>query len=456
MTRTLEDAGGIVVAAGHPAAARVVAAGLHGMQHRGLGGACLAVGDGATIRGVHGEGRVDQAIQPDALVGLPGGFAIGMVEAHGAGARLATGHSSAGRAAVAVAGAITNAPELWREALEHGAVASAGSDAELVLHLIARSTQRTFVNRLVDAVWKVQGAYTLAALTPDRLVVLRDPGGFRPLWLGQLGDAVVVASDDQAIECLGGQLVRPLRPGEMLIVDARGVQSIAPLPSRPTSVCTQELLTLAPRAGRPFAEPSYTLRHRLGAMLADRAPAPAAEVVVAAPGASQDIAAGYAMAAQLRQAPAFVAQPTSPYLAPDERNGSGPSQLRVVSGAVVGQGVVLIAGSMTHGHDLRRAISDLMAAGARSVHVRCGAPPIRLACPYGMRIRGAEALAASRHPEREALASWLGATSVEWVAPEELGEVLGAGRCEACLSNQLPLEVREAAPDDQLALFRDA
>jgi amidophosphoribosyltransferase len=455
VNRTVEDAGGLMVAAGHPAAARVVAAGLHAMQHRGRAGAAVVVADGSTVRWSRGEGPVAEAVPPDELSRLAGGVGAGGVRS-GSMSVVAHGRSSAGRVGVAVVGALTNGPQLWRELVDDGAVVVDGTDAELILQLLARSTQRTFVNKLVDAVWKVQGAYGLAVMTPDRLVVVRDPAGFRPLWLGRLADAILVASDDQAIEGIGGTLQRPLRPGEMLIVDAKGVQSIAPLPPRPTSACSQELLALAPREGRPFAEPAQALRLRLGAALAERQGEPSAEAVVAAPGPALDVASGFARAAGLQLVPAFVAQHPSPFLEREDLSPGGVLPLRVVPGAVAGQSVVLITGSLTHGHLVRQAASDLAAAGATAVHLRCSAPPVRLACPYGMRVHGADALVASRHPEPDALASWLGVQSVGWLDATSLADVLGTGRCEACLSTDLPLPVAEQSLDDQLALFRDS
>jgi len=452
VTPALADAGGLLVVVGHPDACRVAAVGLHGMQHRGRAGASVAVADGVRLRMVSGAGAVADALTDDALDRLVGGVALGCVH-DGRGDGLVTGHSAAGSLVASVVGRFTNGMEVRQQLLEEGAVLRSGSDAELLLHLVARSDQRTFVNRLVDAVWRLEGAYALVVGTPERLVVLRDPHGVRPLWLGHLGDAVLFATDDVGIDAVGGRLARPLRPGEMVIVDDRGKQSMAPLPARQPAVCTQELLGLAPPAGRPFAEPVHSLRVRLGARLADSHPVPDAEVVVGLPGAGHEYAVGFSASTGQPLEVALSRPAPTPSVLRDRSGRLNRPMLGVVPSAVAHRTVALIMGPLTRGDRARQAVARLLGAGAAAVHVRCVAPPVQLACPYGLRIDGSEALAAVRHAEPEHLATWLGATSLAWSAASDLGEVLGEGRCEACMSMQLPIEVAARQRDDQLGLF---
>ena len=282
---SVRDTGGLFAVAGHVDAARVAVLGLHGMQHRGNEGAALSVADGVRLRTVSGEGAVGDVLA-ESVGSLLGTVAVGTVW-NGEGAdRLVGGRFAAGRLVAGVVGRFTNGHSLRQGLLEDGAMLRSGSDAELLVHLVARSTQRTLVNRLVDAVWRLEGAYVLTVCTAERLVVLRDPAGFRPVWLGHLGDAVVASTDDAALVEAGARPDRPLAPGEMLIVDDRGAVGIKPLPEQPQARCTQEMLGLASAHGRPFGISSHQLRRELGAALGEKHPAPDATVVVGTPSRS--------------------------------------------------------------------------------------------------------------------------------------------------------------------------
>lgn len=448
------DSGGLVVVAGHGDAARVATLALYGMQHRGSGGAALAVADGVQLRTVSGLGRVEVALPP--LADLMGSMAVGCVWTGDAVDRLVSGRFADGRVVGSLVGRVTNASTLRNELLADGVMLRSGSDTEVLVHLIARSTQRTFVNRLVDAVWKLEGAYVLAVCTPERLVVLRDPSGFRPVWLGRLGEAVVISTDDAAIVEAGGRLERPLGAGEMLIVDERGVQGIKPLPERPQARCTQEMVSLASAHSRTFGEPVHRLRVELGRQLAEAHPCPGATVVIGMPGAGEEMAVGVAAALGLPRESALFEVPPGPLgTLTDGLDYGSRVRLRVLDAAVRGQRVVLVSPPVGGGDRIRQAIARLQAAGALSVDLRCAAPPVRLTCPYGITMPGTDTLASSRHPDAEDLASWLGAASVAWLRGPDLESVLGErdGRCEACLSGILPVDVVDAVEDDQLTLF---
>ncbi len=451
----MRDSGGLFLVAGHVDAARVAVLGLHGMQHRGREGAGLTVADGVRLRSVSGSGDVGTVLT-DEVASLLGTVALGAVWNGDGADRLVTGRFSAGRLVAGVVGRFTNASGLRQELLEQGAMLRSGSDAELLAHLVARSTQRTLVNRLVDAVWRLEGAYVLAVCTPERLVVLRDPAGFRPVWIGHLGDAVLVSTDDAAITEAGARPERPLAPGEMLIVDERGSVGIKPLPERPQARCSQEMLGLASAHGRPFGIAAHRLRVRLGEELAERHPATEATVVVGMPGPGEEVAVGLARASGLPMERALQVVEPGPFgRLHDGLDYGSRTRLRVLEAAVQGQRVVLVTPWIGGGDLLRQAIARLQAAGAAAVDLRCAAPPMRLACPYGVTMPGTETLASSRHPDADDLASWLGAASAAWLTGATLETVLGPreGRCEACLSGLLPVDVQDALDEDQLSLF---
>jgi len=452
---SVRDSGGLFVVAGHIDAARVAVLGLHGMQHRGRDGAALTVADGVRLRSVHGRGRVGPVLS-ESVGSLLGTVAVGTVWNGDGVDRLVSGRFSAGRLVAGVVGRFTNGHSLRQELLEQGAMLRSGSDAELLVHLVARSTQRTLVNRLVDAVWRLEGAYVLTVCTAERLVVLRDPAGFRPVWVGHLGDAVVAATDDAALVEAGARPERPLAPGEMLIVDERGSVRIKPLPERPLARCTQEMVGLASAHGRPFGIAAHQLRRELGQALAEQHPAPEATVVVGMPGAGEALAVGVASALGLPNERALTVVDGGPFgQLHDGLDYGSRARLKVLESAVDGERVLLVTPWISGGDLLRQAIARLDAAGARGVELRSAAPPMRLACPYGVAMPGTETLASSRHPDPSDLSSWLGAASVAWLTGPVLEKVLGPqdGRCDACLSGTLPVDVQDALDEDQLSLF---
>ena len=453
MTPAVADAGCLVAVVGHTEAARVTAHALHQAAHRGAAGSSVAVADGVRLRCVTSQGAPHPPLTAEQLRPLVGGVAVGCLHDGDRGDALVTGHASVGQLLAAVVGRFTNGSQLRTELLEAGAVLRSGSDAELLLHLVARSSQRTFVNRLVDAVWRLEGAYSLVVGTPERLVVLRDPHGVRPLWMGHVGEATIFATDDVVVERVGGRLARQLRPGEMLIVDDRGMQSIAPLPSTKVALCSQEVLALAPAEGKPFAEPVHGLRVRLGARLSEQHPVAEADVVVGMPGVGEEFAVGFAAAAGKPLERALMPPRTQAMLPRLSAVAAAPA-LGLVPSAVAHRTVALVVGPLREADRVRQAVGQLVRAGAAAVHVRAIAPPVRIGCPYGQRVGPSDAVAAVRITEAEPLASWLGATSLSWLAGSDLGEVLGDGRCDACMSMQLPIEVGGGA-DDQLGLFDD-
>ncbi len=240
------DGSGVFGVAGHPQASNLVVAGLRALRHRADGAAGLAAGDAGSIRVHRGIGPVADVLGPVQIQGLGGAFAIGQVsrladpgaalsDALDPTDRLVTGRLRDARVAIVVNGRFTNAARLRQEVADRGAVLQGASDAELLLHLMAHSTQRTLVNRLVDALWRVDGAYAALVMFEDKLIAVRDPRGFRPLILGRIDDATAFAPEESVLRAADGEPRRDVRPGEMVIVDARGGQSVEPFKSRPSA-----------------------------------------------------------------------------------------------------------------------------------------------------------------------------------------------------------------------------
>lgn len=463
----LVDTAALFAVAGHRDAAHLAYLGLHAMQARGTDGAAIAASDGHMIRRVHGRGSVAAVLDGAQLRQLTGPAALGLVYGSGAargGAmdeappeRLVFGRYSGGQVAIALAGRFTNGTRLRRELHEQGAVLHGPSDAEVLLQLVARSGQRTLVNRLVDALWKVQGAYAIVVATEDRVVALRDPRGFRPLVVGHVGDGVALATEDAAIRFIGGKALREVAPGELVVLDGRGAVTVSPFPRQPRARCAQELISLSSQDATVFQRDTWTIRRELGARLATAAPCPEAEVVIGLPGAAHAAAQGFAERSGTPWACGFVAgRDLGGRL--EEPPGGMPrlgARLRwtAVPALVRGKRVVLVAPSLVTGRGLERAVALLADVGAQEVHLRIMAPPIRAACCYGVATPTTDELVAHTRGEGPELAMHLGVPSLRFLPLDALREVLGGGEglCDACLGGEQPLPPEE--PDDQLPLF---
>ncbi|MCB9687036.1 MAG: hypothetical protein H6738_16330 [Alphaproteobacteria bacterium] len=461
------DTCALFAVSGHRSAAAVTALGLQVLGYRGNEHLAVAVSDGALIRTRRG---------PDALPArpetLPGVLAIGKIWGPPEQLRRARSHDPllaagddgdsdtlvsvryrGGQIAAAIAGRITNAGRLRRELKELGAVFHTLSDAEVLVNLVAHSAQRTLINRLVDALWKVEGAYTLLVQSEDRLVAVRGPGGFRPLVLGRLEDAWMVATDDSAFQAVGGEAKREVAPGEMLILDGRGMLSVSPFGQQPLTACLQEHISLASSASRTFGRSTREVRARVGEALASEAPCPGADVVTAWPGPALPMAQGFARAADLPFEVLVVREP--PVVAPPP-DTLGPPDLADrllwrVDPSVGGRSVVLVLPALVTGHGLRRAVASLLEAGAREVHVRIGSPPVHTSCAYGVWSPTPDELADAEtvtHPD------WSGAASIRHLDLARLREVADdeRGWCDACWSGKHPLRPPDLT-DDQLELF---
>lgn len=455
----LRDSSALFGVARHGEAAYRVSLGLHALRHRGDRAVGLAVGDGQFVRCLRGAGSPGEVLHGARLQELPGTLAIGQV--HGSlgagggleGDRIVYARHRGGQIAVALSGRLSNGALLREELKEDGALLQSTSDAELLAHLIARSGQRTDINRLVDALWKVQGGWTALIASVDRLVAVRDPRGFRPLWMGQDNEVVWFATEESAIRFAGGTPVRELEPGEMAIVDPYGVHCVSPFPKQDRSGCVQEYLSVARGNGRVFGHEAWAVRQGLGERMASEAPAPRASVVVAAPGAAEAIAAGYGRVARIPVERALVLSAGGtdvPQPPAGVKDFGARMRWSVVSAAVAERSVCLITTTLLPEDGTPQAVRMLREAGATEVHLRVASPALRAACPYGVTTPTTDELVA-------ASARGLGVDSIDHLSIEGLHAVVGKRvddgplYCDACLTGKHP--VPPQASEDQLTLF---
>src|SRR5256886_5506865 len=274
MADKFKDECGVFGIFGHPEAANMTYLGLYALQHRGQESAGIAASDGRQVRISRAMGYVADIFDGETLAGLPGSIAIGHVRYSTAGeSKLMNAQPilidcAHGQIAICHNGNIVNARELRDELVSQGSIFQSNSDTEVILHLYARSKARSVEDAVVESVSQVQGAFSLAMLTRDRLIAVRDPHGFRPLALGRLGDAVVVCSETCAMDLIGATYLRDVEPGEVLVVSAEGMRSIKPFPPAPLAHCVFEHVYFARPDSDVFGKSVNEVRTELGRVLA--------------------------------------------------------------------------------------------------------------------------------------------------------------------------------------------
>jgi amidophosphoribosyltransferase len=469
-----QDEGGLFGIAGHRMAAHLTYIGLHALQHRGFDGAGMVVSDGDLLRGIHGAGLVQEAFGGTHLQGLRGQAAIGQVVRSGRDAERAPtltprlpllARYRGGQVAVAMTGRFTNGSQLRERLKDNGALFATLTDAEILLHLLATSRQKTLVNRLVDALWQVEGAFSIVLMSEDRMIAVRDPHGFRPLLRGRHEGATVVATEDGPIRFLGGEIRSEVDPGQMVVVDEHGESAVRPFPPRPRAACVQEYVALSPADIHVFGQATYSLRVALGERLARERPSPEAEVVVSVPGAAVPIGVGYARVARLPAKEGLIRAPYTRrnYVEPPQELRDFGARLRwtPVPAVVDSRIVALVVTSIATGEMVHKAVRLLKSAGAREVHLRVASPPITGTCHYGIASPTTEELATSRHGGAVELSRWLGADSVGFLSLDSLHAILGSRTdgtplwCDGCFSGEYPVVPAEELEKEQLPLFEE-
>jgi amidophosphoribosyltransferase len=438
--------------------------GLHALQHRGQEAAGIVSSDGAQLFVHRGLGLVQDVFSESTIERLPGDRAIGHVRYSTAGGShiknaqpIAIDYAH-GSIAVAHNGNLTNAEEIRRRLENAGSIFQTTSDTEVVVHLIARSSERTTVDRVADALRQTKGAFSLMVLTPGELIAVRDPWGFRPLSLGKLKDAYVFASEPVAFELIAAEYIRDVEPGELIVVDKTGLTSLRPFDKQPHKMCIFEYVYFA----RPDATLGginvYEARKKMGHALAQEASIQA-DVVIPVPDSGVPAALGYAQAAGL---PFELGLVRSHYVGrtfiePQSsiRHFGVRLKLSPNRALIQGKRVVVIDDSIVRGTTSRKIVKMLRDAGAREVHLRISSPPTRWPCFYGIDTPSRSELIASTHSIEE-IAKYVTADSVDYLSIEALhkavGNTGGEGYCNACFTGEYPVSFERPSPRRQLAL----
>lgn len=444
------EACGVFGIFGHPEAAKLTYLGLYALQHRGQESAGIVSSDGVRLYLSRAMGYVADAFDEAALRALPGDLAIGHVRYSTAGSsQLANAQPiliecAHGEIALCHNGNLVNAAELRAELVRHGSIFQTSSDTEVVLHLYARSRAATAEAALVESVSQVQGAFSLALLTKDRLMAVRDPHGFRPLALGRLGDAWIVCSETCALDLIGATYVREVEPGEILVISAAGLRSIRPYPPAKLAHCIFEHVYFARPDSYVFGESVNRIRTNLGRRLAEEAPA-AADVVVPIPDSGVCAAVGFAERSGLPLQFGLIRNHYvgRTFIQPQQeiRHFGVRVKLNPVRSILEGKRVVLVDDSIVRGTTSRKIVKMVKAAGAREVHMRISCPPTISPCFYGIDTPRRSELIAATHSVEE-IQQYLEADSLAYLSLEGLLGAVGPQRhhyCTSCYTGQYPV-----------------
>ncbi len=458
---------------GHPEAAKLTYLGLHALQHRGQESAGIVSTDGQRFHVHRAMGLVHDSFRNSDLANLPGHLAIGHVRYSTAGGShirnaqpLAVDYAR-GSIAVAHNGNLTNAEEL-RERLEaRGSIFQSNGDTEVIVHLVAMSTQRAVADRVADALSHLQGAYSLVFLTEDALFAIRDPLGIRPLVLGRLPGSEhpnVVASEPTAFDLINAVFVREVLPGEMVVLDKSGVRSLFPLPPAARRMCVFEYVYFARPDSKLGGAAVYEVRKNLGRALADEQPVPC-DLVIPVPDSGVPAAIGFAERAHVPFEMGLIRSHYvgRTFIEPEQsiRHFGVRLKLNAVGDTLKGKRVVVIDDSIVRGTTSRKIIKMVRDAGATEVHMRISSPPTQWPCYYGMDFPSRSELVASSHSVEE-IARYITADSVGYLSiPGMLKAVTSTPNCtqqpgefcHACFSGQYPIPLGSAPPSRQLPLL---
>ena len=439
--------------------------GLYALQHRGQESAGIAAADGDLIRLHKGMGLVSSVFpNHQGIEGLPGRAAIGHNRYS------TTGSSSAvnaqpilieykrGQLAAAHNGNLVNAAALRLEMEEDGSIFQTSSDSGVVMHLVARSRERALPDMVADALARVVGAYCFLFLSPKQMIAVRDPLGFRPLCLGSLGGATLVASESCAIDILDAKYERSVEPGEMVILDETGMTSRR-LPAAPRrAACIFEYIYFSRPDSWIFGQKVDKMRRGFGRRLAEEHPA-RADIVIAVPDSANTAALGYSEASGLRFEIGLIRNHyvgrtfITPYQ--HERDLDVRKKFNPVTGVVRGRRIVVVEDSIVRGTTLRQLIGLVRQAGAAEVHVRVSSPPVRFPCFYGIDMSTREELIAARQSVPE-IRDFIGADSLEYLSVEGMLDVVPDRQdmCTCCFTGDYPTEVPQAFDKEQFDVGR--
>jgi len=424
--------------------------GLFALQHRGQESAGIAVSDNGRLTVLRDMGLVAQVFNEQQLQALPGEIAIGHTRYSTTGAnRWANAqplihHGRARTVALGHNGNLVNVEELRDELIEDGVRLGSGSDSEVIAALVARDPA-PLPEAVANTMARLEGAYSVTALSEGTLVAFRDPLGFRPLTLGRIGDDWVVASETCALDLIGAEVVRDVRPGETVWIDAEGLHAAQALPAGRSALCIFEHVYFSRPDSRVGGVEVHGARVRMGERLAREAPVEA-ELVIGIPDSGTPAAIGFSKASGIPFNEALIKNRyvARTFIQPDQEMREQGIRIKFNPlDEVEGRRIVVVDDSIVRGNTMRQLVAMLLDAGAAEVHVRISSPPVVSPCFYGIDMADEDELAAA-HRSVEEMRVHVGATSLHYLSVEGMQEATQLPEdavCRACFTRDYPTRV---------------
>ncbi|MBC8001403.1 MAG: amidophosphoribosyltransferase [Opitutaceae bacterium] len=436
---------------GHPNAAELTYYGLYALQHRGQESAGIVSSDGKQFRVHRGMGLVPQIFDGEILHGLVGQMAVGHTRysttgsSHLRNAQPLTVDCSRGQIAIAHNGNLTNAAQLREELEAKGSIFQTTVDSEIILHLMAQPTLGGTDNNLVQTVRRIEGAYSLAIMTEQEIIGVRDPHGFRPLAIGKVGDAWVLASETCAFDLINAKFVRDVEPGEIVIINKQGLRSIQAFPEHQRrAFCIFEYVYFARPDSNIANRNVYKTRVEMGRELA-REHVIDADIVIPVPDSGNSAALGYALESGISYEMAFVRNHYvgRSFLQPSQliRDFNVRVKLNLIGELVKGKRVIIVDDSIVRGTTCKTRVNSLKEAGATEVHVLVSCPPHMNPCVYGIDFPDRSKLMAANNTLDE-IRRYLNADSLGYLSQAGMVKATGLPKesfCMACYDGDYPV-----------------
>ncbi|MCP3178093.1 MAG: amidophosphoribosyltransferase [Desulfuromonadales bacterium] len=463
-----EDECGVFGIYGHPEAANLTYLGLYALQHRGQESCGIVASDGSRLRAHKGMGLVADVFKNDSIFeSLPGHSAIGHVRYSTAGGNDMKNCQpimvdyARGSIAVAHNGNLVNAQEVRNDLEQRGSIFSTIADTEVIIHLLAHAQSDSLVERITEALEIVRGAYSLVFLTETRMVAVRDPNGFRPLVLGKLDGAYIVASETCALDLIEAEFIREIEPGEMILIDKSGLKSFTPFKPAQPSPCIFEFIYFARPDSVIFGKQVYGVRKEFGRQLA-REHQVEADVVIPIPDSGVPAAIGYAEQSGIPFQLGLIRNHYvgRTFIEPQQsiRHFGVKIKLNPVREVIEGKRVVVVDDSVVRGTTARKIIKMIRNAGAKEIHMRVSSPPTSYPCYYGIDTPTRKELISSSHTIEE-INRYITSDTLGYLSQEGVRAAAGAPAgcsghfCDACFSGCYPVKFPRLKADTQLGLF---
>jgi amidophosphoribosyltransferase len=442
---------------GHPDASNLTYLGLYALQHRGQESAGIVSSDGKVLYSEKSMGLVADIFDEERIKKLPGHLAIGHNRYSTTGESTSMNiqpirvNFALGGLAIAHNGNLVNAGILKDELEAYGSIFQSTMDSEVIIHLIAQSRMANIHDRIVDALGHVQGSYSLLLITEDELIGVRDPHGFRPLVLGELDGAYVLASETCAFDLIEATYIREIEPGEMVVINNKGIHSSFPLTRAEPSHCIFEFIYFARPDSIVFGQNVYTIRKEFGKQLAREAGVEA-DVVIPVPDSGLPAALGYAEESGIPFDTGLIRNHYvgRTFIEPRQsiRHFGVKIKLNPVRDALKGKRVIIVDDSIVRGTTSKKIIKMIRNAGATEIHMRISSPPTVYPCFYGIDTPTRQELIASTHSIEE-IRKYITADTIGYISLEGVQKVVQRplNYCVACFDGEYPVPF----PDEMIA-----